>query len=250
VSTQLLSDATFSSENVHLATQGRQTTDRMTLAGVTIKSLLFIAITMVFGAIGWNRALSVIETTSSLWFLLGYLLLIAISIWAMTNPRFASIVGVVYGVFMGLWMGAISRVYEEAWEGIVAQALLATICVFILCVVLYNLNVVQVTPKFVRALVIAMFGIMLMYLIGWILSIFDIDVVFWNEPDALGIGISIVIAIVAAMNLFVNLDTIAKGVKSGAPKVMEWYSAFGLLAALVWLYMEVLRLLALMASRR
>ncbi len=222
----------------------------MSLPGVTVKSLLFIAITMVAGAVGWNRALSVIETTSSLWFLLGYLVLIAISIWAMANPQFASIVGAVYGVLMGLWMGAISRVYETAWDGIVAQALLTTVCIFIVCVLLYNLEIVRVTKTFVRVLGIAMIGILFMYMTGWILSIFGVDIVFWNEPDALGIGVSIVIAIVAAMNLFLNLDTIAKGIQSGAPKVMEWYSAFGLLAALIWLYVEVLRLLALTQSRR
>jgi uncharacterized YccA/Bax inhibitor family protein len=249
MATQLLNDATFSSENIQTATRGQQAAGTMTLQGTTVKSLLFIAITMVCGAIGWNRARDVIETTSSLWFLLGYLVLIAISIWAMANPQWASIVGALYAVIMGLWMGAVSRVYETAWDGIVAQALLVTVCVFIGCVVLYNLEVVRVTAKFTRALALAMFGILLMYLIGWILSIFDVDVVFWNEPDALGIGISIVIAIVAALNLFVNLDFIDKGVKSGAPDVMEWYSAFALLAALIWLYIEVLRLLALTRSR-
>jgi uncharacterized YccA/Bax inhibitor family protein len=252
VATQLLDDTTFSPENVRLATGGRAETRRMTLRGVTIKSksLLFIAITMVCGAIGWNRAREVIETTSSLWFLLGYLGLLALAIWVSMNPKWSSIVGAIYGVFMGLWMGAVSRVYEAAWDGIVAQALLVTICVFLGCVVLYNLEVVRVTSRMARAVGLAMLGILLMYLTGWILSLFDVDIMFWNEPDPLGIAISAIIAFVAALNLFVNLDFIDRGVKSGAPEVMEWYSAFALLAALIWLYIEVLRLLALVRSRK
>ncbi|MBX3071693.1 MAG: Bax inhibitor-1/YccA family protein [Thermomicrobiales bacterium] len=248
MSTQLLTDETFSAQNVAIATRGKQESGRMTLMGVTVKSLLFIAITMVFGAIGWNRALSVIETTSSLWFLLGYLALIAISIWAMANPQWASIVGAIYGAMMGLWMGAISRLYEAAWDGIVAQALLATVCVFVVCVLLYNLEVVRVTPRLVRATGLAMIGILAMYLIGWVLSFFNVDVVFWNEPNAIGIIVSVIISAVAALNLLINLDTINRGIKSGAPAVMEWYSAFSLLAALIWLYMEILRLLALTRS--
>lgn len=250
VDTQMMSDATFSAQNIELATGGKTSSDRMTIAGVTVKSLFFIALTIIGGAIGWNRALSVIETTSSLWFLLGYLALIAISIWAMANPQWAAIVGAVYGVLMGIWMGAISRIYEEAWDGIVAQALLATICVFIICVLLYNLEIVRVTSRMKRAIGVAMLAILILYLTGWILSLFDIDVTFWNEPNTVGIIISIVITIVAALNLFINLDAINKGVKSGAPAVMEWYSAFALLAALIWLYLEVLKLLALTRSRQ
>jgi uncharacterized YccA/Bax inhibitor family protein len=123
------------------------------------------------------------------------------------------------------------------------------VCVFAVCLVLYNIGAVKVTAKFTRVVIAATLGIALLYLVAWILSIFDVDIYFWTNPNALGIIVSAGIALVAALNLFLDFDMIDKGVEAGAPKSMEWYSAFGLLATLVWLYLQVLQLLALTRSR-
>lgn len=245
---QMLTDETFTPANINKATQGRPIEGRMTLQGTTTKAILFLAITTVCAAIGWNRAYDIIETTSSLWFLLGYAVLIGITLWAAMHPQWAPFVGSFFAFLQGLWMGAISRVYDEAWDGIVAQALLTTGIVFLVCMILYNFEVVRVTPRLRRAIFIATLGILLVYVAGLVLNLFGVDIMFWNEPNAVGIVVSIMIALVAALNLFLDFDFIEKGITVGAPDEMEWYAAFGLLATLIWLYLEVLKVLALLRS--
>jgi uncharacterized YccA/Bax inhibitor family protein len=204
---------------------------------------------MFFGAIGWSVGLDWFSASSGLWWLIGYFLLIALTIAAASNPDIALPAGLCYAVLMGFWMGAVSRVYEEAYDGIVAQALLASVCAFLACLVLYLVRAVRVTPRLTRAIITATLGICLMYLAAWILSIFGVDLLLITEPNALGIALSVGICLVAAFNLFLDFAFIEKGIDAGAPPVMEWYAAFGLLSTLVWLYAELLRLLALLRNR-
>jgi len=145
---------------------------------------------------------------------------------------------------MGLWVGGISRVYESAYDGIVAQALLATMTTVLVCLLLYAFRIVKVTRRFVLVVVAATLGIGLMYLTAWILTLFGTRLTFWTNPTPAGIAISVIICVVAALNLFVDFAYVDAGVQGGAPTFMEWYSAWGLLAAVVWLYLEVLYLLA------
>jgi uncharacterized YccA/Bax inhibitor family protein len=170
--------------------------------------------------------------------------LIALSFLAIANPRLAPLGGLVYAVLMGLWVGGISQVYEIAYDGIVAQALMATMAIVLVCLVLYAFGLVKVSRRFVLVVVAATLGIGLLYLSAWILSIFGVDLRFWTDPSPTGIAISVVICIVAALNLFIDFAVIDHGVSGGAPAFMEWYSAWGLLATVVWLYLEVLYLLA------
>lgn len=246
---QMLNDKTFAPAAIQAAGGVKTGSDRMSVAGVTVKALLLLILTGIFGAIGWNRATQVFETANGLWFLLGFMILIGLSLAAAKNPKLAFVVGVVYAIFMGLYMGSISRLYNELWDGVVPQAIMATVCVFAVCLVLYNIGAVKVTAKFTRVVIAATLGIALLYLVAWLLSIFGVDIYFWLHPSALGIVVSAGIALVAALNLFIDFDIVDKGVSAGAPKSMEWYSAFGLLATLVWLYLQLLQLLALTRSR-
>jgi uncharacterized YccA/Bax inhibitor family protein len=118
----------------------------MSIGGTVVKTLLLFALTCAFASVGWNRAHSVIHATSGPSWLLGYILLIALSFLAIANPRLAPIGGFVYAVLMGLWVGAITKVYEVAYDGIVAQALLATMATVLICLLLYAFGVVKVTP--------------------------------------------------------------------------------------------------------
>jgi uncharacterized YccA/Bax inhibitor family protein len=233
---QMINEQTFSPTAIQAAGGVKTGGDRMSIAGVTIKSAILLLITGFFGAIGWRNAER-------------FMILIGLSLAAASHPQIAFVLGLVYAVFMGLYMGSISKLYNELWDGIVPQALMATVCVFAVCLVLYNIGAVKVTAKFTRVVIAATLGIALLYLVAWILSIFDVDIYFWTNPNALGIIVSAGIALVAALNLFLDFDMIDKGVEAGAPKSMEWYSAFGLLATLVWLYLQVLQLLALTRSR-
>ena len=145
---------------------------------------------------------------------------------------------------MGLWMGSISRIYEAYYDGIVGQAVLATVSVFAACLFLYSIRAIRVTGRFVRFVLIATLGIGFMYLVGWLVSLFGIRLNFLYDGSTVGIGISLFIVLIASFNLILDFAVIEGGVKGGAPKAFEWYSAYALLSTLVWLYLEILRLLA------
>jgi uncharacterized YccA/Bax inhibitor family protein len=247
VSSQLLNEQTFAPARIEAGRVGAAPSS-MTLAGTIIKAVALLGLAALTGAFGWSVALDWFSS-SGLWWLLGYFLLIGITIAAASNPDLALPAGLLYAVLMGFWMGAVSRVFEEEYDGIVAQALLASVCAFLACLVLYLVRAVRVTPRLTRAIITATLGICVMYSVGWILSIFGVDLLLISEPNALGIGLSIAICLVAAFNLFLDFAIIEQGIEQNAPVTMEWYAAFGLLATLVWLYAELLRLLALLRNR-
>jgi uncharacterized YccA/Bax inhibitor family protein len=198
---------------------------------------------------GWNAAEGA-QPQSGLWFFLGYMLLLALTFAAAGNPRIAAPAGVLYALLMGTWMGSISRLYEEYYDGIVGAAIGVTLTVFLATLLLYATRVIRVTRRFVVVMSIAIFGILLLYLAGWLFSIFGVDLNFLFSPTPVGIALQIVIAVVAALSLTLDFAVIETGVKQGAPKAYEWYGAFGLQTTLVWLYLEILRLLALLAANR
>jgi uncharacterized YccA/Bax inhibitor family protein len=133
---------------------------------------------------------------------------------------------------MGLWMGAITRAYEFVYEGIVSQALMASVCAFLACLVLYLSRAIRVTPRLTRVIVIAVGGIILLYLIGGILSLFGVNPRFMSEPTILGIVISVAIGIMAALNRLLDFAIVEEMIEAGAPAAIERYAAFGLLALL------------------
>jgi uncharacterized YccA/Bax inhibitor family protein len=224
---------------------GTRTAPRtMGVAGVVVKSLVLLVVTGAFAGVGWGLARHVIKASSGPAWLLGYFVLIALCLLAIARPRIAPVGGLVYAVLMGLWVGAISRVYESSYDGIVAQALLATMATVLVCLVLYASGVVKVTRRFALVVISATLAIGVLYLVAWIVSLFGSGFYFWNHPTPAGIAISVAICVVAALNLFIDFAIVDGGVTAGAPPVMEWYSAWGLLATVVWLYLEILYLLA------
>jgi uncharacterized YccA/Bax inhibitor family protein len=241
LSRQMLNEQTFSAP---VRSRVSNRVETMNVGGTIVKAGFLVILTLGSAAVGWNFAADVV-VSSGLWFFLAYLGLLALTVAAAHNPRIAPAAGVLYALLMGTWVGAISRVYDTYYDGIVGQALMATITVFIACLLLYSLRAVRVTGRFVKVVVGATLGIALLYFIGWIMSIFGMDLLFIEDPgNPTGIAISIVISIVAALNLFIDFDFIERGVELGAPDAMEWYSAFALLSTIVWLYVEVLRLIA------
>ena len=245
MASQILNERSFAPDAVREATGGRETAGLMTYGSVIVRALFLLLLTVAFAMAGW-RAAEGEQPTSGMWFFLGYILLIAISIAAARNPRLAAVAGVTYAVLMGFWMGSISRLYETYYDGIVGQALLASVTTFLAALILYSSRAIRVTGKFVKVVVVATAGIAVMYLVGWIFSIFGIDLLFWTQPNGVGIAISALICLLAAANLLIEFAVIEGGVRSGAPRVMAWFGAFGLLTTLVWLYLEILRFLALL----
>ena len=247
MSAQILNERSFSGEAVASVTGGKAVTSTMTYGGVIVRALFFLILTVVFASAGW-RAAADKQPQSGMWFFLGYILLIAISVAAASNPRLAAVAGILYAVLMGFWMGSISRLYETYYDGIVAQAIIASVATFLATLLLYATRVIRVTGKFIRVLIVGMVGLLFTYLVGWILSIFGVHLLFLSQPNNVGIAISVAICVLAAMSLAADFAFVEVGVSGGAPAVMAWYAAYGLLTTLVWLYLEILRLLALLRA--
>lgn len=194
----------------------------------------------------------VYQNTTSIpgWIILPLLAALAFAFATIFLPKLGMVFAPLYAISQGVVLGAISAVYNASWDGIVMQAVLATMSVVAVMFVLWVTRVIRVTQKYIMITLAATMGIAVMYLVTWLLTIFGVDITFWRQPSLLGIGISIVIVIVAAMNLAIDFEFIDKSVKSGtAPRSMEWYAAFGVTVTIVWLYLEILRLLALLRSR-
>ena len=151
-----------------------------------------------------------------------------------------------YAILEGLFVGSVSAYYDYAYPGLPMQAVALTLLVTLVMYLIYRYRIIKVTGKFRMVVVIATSALALFYLIQWItyLALGTPVGSFTNAATPLGIGFSIVVVCLAAFNLLLNFDTIEKGVDMRAAKYMEWYSAFGLLVTLVWLYLEILRLLS------
>ena len=141
-------------------------------------------------------------------------------------------------------VGAISKGYETFQDGIVVQAVGATIAVVFSMLVLYRTRIIKVTERFRKVVIGATMGIMLLYLVSFLINIFGGNLAFINSPSLLGIGFSILVCGLAAMNLALDFDLIERGVQERFPKSYEWVAALGLVVTIIWLYLELLRLFA------
>jgi uncharacterized YccA/Bax inhibitor family protein len=158
-----------------------------------------------------------------------------------------------YGLMEGLFVGAVSAIINDAfaadYPGIVLQAVGLTFGAALAMYLLYHFRVIRATERFKSVIFTATAGIAIFYLIAMVLRMFGIDIPFLHEGGLMGIGFSLVVISIAALNLIIDFDMIEQGAEMGAPKYMEWYCAFGLLVTIVWLYIEILRLLSKLGSR-
>lgn len=177
--------------------------------------------------------------------IVGFILALIISFKPEVSPYLVPI----YAVAEGIFLGALSANYESLYNGITLQAALLTMAVFVALLTAYKTRLIKATENFKLGVVAATGGIMIMYLLSFVLRLFGITVPYLHDNSLIGIGISVVIVIVAALNLVLDFDFIEGGAEQGAPKYMEWYGAFGLMVTLVWLYIEILRLLSKLRSR-
>jgi len=172
------------------------------------------------------------------------------------KPNTAKYLAPAYGILEGLVIGGISAIINDAfaktYPGIVMQAVGITFGVAITVFLLYNFRVIRPTQKFKAVLVTAMMGILVFYLVSFLLGMFGVTIGFmqWGNSSMLGIGINLVVAVVAALSLVLDFENIEVGADMGAPKQMEWYGAFGLLVTMIWLYIQILKLLSRFANSR
>jgi uncharacterized YccA/Bax inhibitor family protein len=165
------------------------------------------------------------------------------------KPRLSPYTAPLYAVLEGLLLGGISALYNARFAGLPLQAVALTFGVFAALLLVYRTGLVRATENFRLGVAAATGGIMVMYLLTFVLRLFGVQLAFLHDSSPLSIGISLVVVVVAALNLVLDFDFIERGVEQRAPKYMEWYAAFGLLVTLVWLYLEILRLLAKLQGR-
>lgn len=211
----------------------------MTLQGTVNKSILLIAITILSAIAVWSYAALFIPYILPI-ILFAFVFSLVISFKKETAPYLST----PFAIIEWIVIGTISAFYEAQFPGIVIQATSLTFATFGLMLFLYKTKVIQVTDKF-RAIVAGATGaIMVVYLVSIMGSLTGwYNVPYIHDSGAIGIGISIFIVGIAAFNLALDFDLIDRGVQSKAPKFMEWYASFGILITLVWLYIEILRLL-------
>jgi uncharacterized YccA/Bax inhibitor family protein len=219
--------------------------ERMTLQGAINKSFLLLIVLLAAALWPWSQYLatgdsSVVGTSILVGVVGGLVLALIISFKPTTAPYLA----IPYAALEGLAMGGFSALLERRYPGIAIQAVGLTFGVLAVLLVAYSMRLIRVTQRF-RTIVIGATGaIALLYLVTMVLGLFHVSVPVLNSSSPLGIIVSLVICGVAALNLVLDFDLIESGVAQGAPRYMEWYSAFGLLVTLVWLYVEILRLLS------
>ncbi len=220
-------------------------TERMTIEGVVNKSAFLLGLLLISAYWVWSKffeSLIYAEVSTYMWVgIIGGLIAAVITTF---KPRIANITAPVYALLEGLALGGISAFLESQYPGIVIQAVALTFAVFFSLLVAYRSGLIKVTENFKLMVVSATGGIFVVYMLSFVLSIFGINMPFLHEGGLFGIIFSLVVIAIAAMNLVLDFDFIENGAEKGAPKYMEWYASFGLMVTLVWLYIEILRLLA------
>lgn len=222
----------------------------MTLQGTINKSFLMLIVLMAAALYPWSQYLSSgnpAVLTLPMWG--GLLGGFGLAIWISLRPTMAPYLSLPYAALEGLAVGAISAMFEKRFPGIAIQAVGLTFAVLAVMLLLYTSRIIRVTQRMVSVVVGATGAIMLLYLVTMGLGFFHISVPFMTSSSPLSIGISLLIVGVAAFNLMLDFNLIESGVAQGAPRYMEWYAGFGLLVTLVWLYLEILRLLSKINQR-
>lgn len=240
-----LNDSTFG----QFETQLRPGQTAMTLSGTVNKSAILLGLTLISASVSWKAVLAQPSLGMALLVggaIVGFILALVISFKAQWAPMLAP----AYALAEGLFVGAISYRYESLYNGIVLQAALLTAGVLVALLAAYKSGLIKASENFKLGIVAATGGIALVYLATILLGFFGVQIPYIHGNGLIGIAFSGFVVVIAALNLVLDFDFIEQGAESGAPKYMEWYGAFGLLVTLIWLYIEILRLLAKLASRR
>jgi uncharacterized YccA/Bax inhibitor family protein len=223
--------------------------DSMTLAGTVNKTGVLVLCAIGGAAWTWHDFMlgQMASVMTLLW--VGTLGGLVFAFATVFKKNWAPLTAPIYSLLEGLALGGISAMLNARWPGIAIQAVSLTFGTLLVLLMAYRSGIIRVTARFRLGVVAATGAIMLFYVAEMVLGFFGIHFAAINGSGAIGIGVSLVIVVVAALNLVLDFDFIEHGVQAGAPKYMEWYGAFGLMVTLVWLYLEMLRLLAKINSR-
>lgn len=212
---------------------------RMTVQGAVNKSLILGGIMLLTAVVGFTMANPLFIYGGGI---LGFITVLIASF----KPAWSGTLAPIYAALEGLFVGSVSAVYAYAFDGIIFQAVTLTMSVFFLMLFVYKMRIIEVTANFRTGVIMATGAIALVYIVNLVLGLFGINMPFIHQGGMLSIGISLVIVGVASLNLLLDFDNFDKGERMGAPAYMEWFFGMGLLITLVWLYLEILRLLSIL----
>lgn len=217
------------------------TGERMTVQGAINKTFILTGIMVLTAVLGFAYPNPLFMWGGAI----GGLIVVLI---ASARPQYSPTLAPLYAALEGLFVGSISAIYASLVNGIIFHAVTLTIAVLFMMLFLYKSRIIKVTKQLRTGIMMATGAVFIVYLLNIVLSLFGINMPYLHEGGAIGIGISLVIIGIAAFNLLLDFDNFEKGEKYGAPGFMEWFSAMGLLITLVWLYIEILRLVAIISS--
>jgi uncharacterized YccA/Bax inhibitor family protein len=237
----MLNDSTF-------AEVGKTVEKPMTLQGTVNKTGILLLMAFFTAVYTWNLALTT-PGSAMTWILGGAIGGFVLALITAFKPTWSPVTAPMYALVEGLFLGGISAMYEQQFHGIVLQALLLTGGTLFALLAAYSMGLIKATENFKLGIMAATGGIALVYLVTIVLGFFGIQIPYIHNSGWIGIGFSAVVVVIAALNLVLDFDFIENGCAQRAPKYMEWYGAFGLLVTLVWLYIEILRLLSKLARR-
>ena len=220
----------------------------MTIMGTVHKTALGLLLLMSTALFTWNMPAGDPRATGLM--IVGMIGGLIVAIVTIFKNHLAKYTVPAYALLEGLALGGISKFFEVMYPGIVNQAVMLTFGTLGALLLAYRSGLIKATENFKLGIVAATGGIFFVYLISWILSWFSVSIPLIHSNSNMGILFSIVVVVIAALNLVLDFDFIEEASEKGAPKYMEWYGAFGLLVTLIWLYLEILRLLAKLSSRR
>jgi uncharacterized YccA/Bax inhibitor family protein len=245
-----LSDKTFT--NLSNAQYGGaiDAANRMTLSGTVNRTGILLICAIATAAWTWRMYLQSRDMSD-----VGPLMIVGLigglifSMVTIFKKEWSPITAPIYALLEGLVLGGLSAVFDARYPGIGIQAVSLTFGTLFVLLIAYSSGLIKVTQKFRLGVVAATGGIFVFYMLEMVLGFFGIQFTSVNGSGLIGIGFSLIVVAIAALNLVLDFDFIEQGVQVGAPKYMEWYGAFGIMVTLVWLYIEILRLLSKLRSR-
>jgi len=226
--------------------------ESMTLRGTLNKFGFMLLMLMGSAFYSWKEFAGRGNVTPLIW--IGLIGGLVVALIITFKKEWAPYLAPAYGLLEGMFLGAISAYYNEAFAtkapGIVMNAVGLTFGTAIAMYFLYSFKIIKATEKFKSVIMMATAGIAVFYLLSMVVRMFGVEMSFLHEGSLMGIGFSLVVVAVAALNLILDFDMIEQGTAAGAPKYMEWYCAFGLMVTIIWLYLEILRLLSKLGDRK
>lgn len=224
--------------------------ERMSVSGAVNRTAILLVLLVISAGFVWAQFIGVAEPTGIIpYILVGALGGLVVAIVTVFKKEWAPYSSPVYAILEGLAIGGISVLAETRFPGIVIQAVGLTFGVLAVLLFAYRSGIIKVTEKFRTGVVAATGAILLVYVATFILGFFGVGIPYIHGSGPIGIIFSVVVVVIAALNLVLDFDFIERGAEQGAPRYMEWYAAFGLIVTLVWLYLEILRLLSKIRSR-